>query len=315
MKKKLILILLLVLSIASQAQILGNPFVFKPKLLVDSLTATPVIAISFNRIKSDYTGYLVRIRAATSNAEMDVEADGNGWVSLKSPGKVTASGSSGYAVGTYLSVATLVSSQDAYLVGFYNQMDGSLVAYNFTASTQPKVMTGGVFETMGGKPVARFNSANSNFLTINYIGSATSLTGICTYKAFAVPPSSSNGPVLGDFGTDGNADSWTWTDGVFYDGFGRSNRFVCTSNSGINVPNITVIESSSTAYTLRVNSIQKYTTTTGTVQVYSGPHYLARTSKSGSTYYWNGWIGEVIIVKSTINIPLVEANVKRRWEL
>lgn len=324
MKKLLILFLVLSSFIQSEAQIVVNSYKFGSavNLLADSLANTPLFIISTRNTKKSYTGPQFKIRAGTTNAEATTTPDpATGWFSLSGTATVTAAGTSGFSVGATMSVTSFVGSQDGFVVSVYNHLDGSVIAYQNTNANQPRIITAGALETMGGKPVIRFVSASSHYLNVNNIGSATNYSASIVFRSVIVPPASANGPVLGNWGNDTNGNHWTWTDSNLYDDFTRIGRNTIGAISPkIDLPTAMTIEStpgSPGTYTLRTQGVQRYLqNSSGTTALYSGTHRIGSTANGGG-YYWDGYLGELIIWKSTItsDLTLLWNNQKLKWGL
>lgn len=120
-------------------------------------------AYSIRLLNGSYSGPLVRIRKDTGGQpEKDFYPDFNNELSLNS----------GDGGGTTL--GSWIGSNNGYVVTWYSQagISGRDVT-NSTASTQPKLLTAGVFETNDNGNIA-LNYASGNFLRV------TGVTGIST---------------------------------------------------------------------------------------------------------------------------------------
>lgn len=97
-------------------------------LLLDDYPATQ--AFSLMKIKSDYTGYAIRVRRDSDNNETDIGFDGNDL--------------------DITSLLSFVGSSNGFVVIWYDQME----IKNFTQTTssfQPKIVSSGVLEEQNGK--------------------------------------------------------------------------------------------------------------------------------------------------------------------
>jgi hypothetical protein len=147
-------------SIAGQGTLTGDLADFVG-LLDDYPNAAA--AYSVRLLSGSYTGALVRIRKDTGGQpEKDFYPDENGELSLDSED------------GGNTRLGNWIGSNDGYLVTWYSQagISGRDVT-NSTASTQPKLLTAGVFETNDNGNIA-VNYASGNFLRV------TGVTGIST---------------------------------------------------------------------------------------------------------------------------------------
>jgi len=120
-------------------------------------------AYSVRLLSSTYSGALVRIRKDTGGQpEKDFYPDENNELSLNS------SDGGGTTLGSW------IGGNDGYIVTWYNQSGNSgRDVTNSTASTQPKLLTAGVFETNDNGNIA-VNYASGNYLRV------TGVTGIST---------------------------------------------------------------------------------------------------------------------------------------
>ena len=120
-------------------------------------------AYSIRLLNASYSGALVRIRKDTGGQpEKDFYADSNNELSLNS------SDGGGTTLGSW------IGGNDGYVVTWYDQSGNSgRDVTNSTASTQPKLLTAGVFETNDNGNIA-VNYASGNYLRV------TGVTGIST---------------------------------------------------------------------------------------------------------------------------------------
>lgn len=120
-------------------------------------------AYSVRLLKSDYTGALVRIRKDTGGQpEKDFYPDENGELSLDSED------------GGNTRLGNWIGSNDGYVVTWYDQSGNSgRDVTNSTASSQPKLLSAGVFESNDNGNIA-VNYRSGNFLRV------TGVTGIST---------------------------------------------------------------------------------------------------------------------------------------
>lgn len=141
-------------------------------------TTAPLLGISFDRAYStrrlaDYTGPLMEIRRASDNAVQDVSS---------------------------VSEAVLfVGSSSGYVKTWYDQSGNGRNVSQATASRQPALITAGVVETIGGKPVLRFDAAD-DILTADSAG-AWDATGTFSYAAVQteIAGTATGNPLVGEF--------------------------------------------------------------------------------------------------------------------
>jgi len=106
--------------------------------VLDSLPAAAA-AFSVRRLRSAYTGALLRVRRASDNATQDI----------------------GATVGGNLNTSALTSfcgSSSCYVTTLYDQSGNGLNAVQATAASQPRLVNAGSIETDGGRPALRYTA-------------------------------------------------------------------------------------------------------------------------------------------------------------
>ena len=137
--KKIIFIVIVFLSISdfSFGQILPmNRYLFNNHIL-DLTLKQPSFAYSFRKLRTAYSGFAIKIRRGTDNAEANVAFDFNEVVSATSIITVTAVGTSGLVLNQTMSYAFFVGSQTIYAVTWYNQ---GKVAIGYHADQNDKTL-------------------------------------------------------------------------------------------------------------------------------------------------------------------------------
>ena len=120
--------------------------------LLDTYT-TAGAAFSLRKLRSDYSGFAIRIRRSSDNTEQDI--------GFNTFGEVDA-----------LSILDFADGGDAFVKTWYNQVSGGNDATQTTTSQQPKIVDSGALITSGGKVAMDFDGSNDKFadvdgLTIN----------------------------------------------------------------------------------------------------------------------------------------------------
>lgn len=116
-------------------------------------------AYSIRLLRSAYSGALFRIRRSSDNAEKDFYPDSNNELSLSSDD------------GSGTTLSAWISSNDGYVVTWYDQSGNARNATNATASQQPKIITAGVINLSNSKPTFSLLAANQTFLQTSYSSS------------------------------------------------------------------------------------------------------------------------------------------------
>jgi molybdopterin-binding protein len=151
-------------------------------LLLDAYSGAAV-AYSLRKLRTAYTGSVLRVRAGTTNAEGDVAFDTNNTVSANSIVTVTSVGTSGLTVGQQVTFNAFwnagSSNQSVFVTIWYDQSGNSgRNVIQTTAANQPRIVTNGVILTDNSKPsissLAQGGSYQGRLLTSsNVINSAT----------------------------------------------------------------------------------------------------------------------------------------------
>jgi hypothetical protein len=102
-------------------------------------------AYSLRKLRSAYTGSAIKVRRASDNTEQDI----------------------GF-VNNELDVSTLESfcnGTDGFVTTWYDQSSNAQNATQTTAANQPKIVSGGVVLTNGGKPCLQLDGTNDSLKT------------------------------------------------------------------------------------------------------------------------------------------------------
>lgn len=164
----------------------------------------------------------MKVRESGNDYEADVSFDVAGNVSLTSP-IANLTGGSGATLGDF------VSSNDAHVVTWYCQANGTNATQS-TAGSQPKIVSSGTVVNQGGIPVLDFDGSDDGMTIADTADlSFTDGSGTDTPAAFFVAHnlnelSSGNTLISKDAG--GSAREWAW----FFDG--SDQRFYIKSGGG-----------------------------------------------------------------------------------
>lgn len=139
MKKSIVLLFVFFQSFV-QAQVVGTPYITPPvelqRLVLDQLGVTPSFAFSTRKLREGYTGFALRIRRSTDNAQADVAFDNNNVVSGNSTVTVAVAGG-GLAVGNTLTLASFRSGSTLFVTIWYDQGTNGYNGIQNTTSRQP----------------------------------------------------------------------------------------------------------------------------------------------------------------------------------
>ena len=126
-------------------------------LLDETGLGSAAAAYAVNKLRAAYSGYFVRIRRSSDNAEADFGDDGTGWITSSS---VAANGSNPILDGQ--SLATFFLAVNGFVVTAYNQ-SGSATgnATQRSASYQPQIVSSGSLVTQNGVPAMLADSTSA----------------------------------------------------------------------------------------------------------------------------------------------------------
>ena len=123
------------------AQVVGTPYITSPvevnRLVLDQVGINPSFAFSTRKLRTDYSGFAVRLRRNTNNAQADVSFDANGVVSDNSDVKIAVSGSSGLAVNSTQTLASFRSGATLYVTIWYDQGTNGYNGVQTNTAQQP----------------------------------------------------------------------------------------------------------------------------------------------------------------------------------
>lgn len=158
-------------------------FLYKSKLLsfigaLDNISPSAA-AFSTRRLRTAYTGPLMRVRRSSDNVELDIGFDSNGWLDEAALLSHVGAGNSGF------------------VTTWYDQSGNARNATQTTAASQPRIVDAGVVEVLGGKPALYLNGAKPLVASL----ASTVATGLhynLVYRLFGFQDSfmfTLNGPV------------------------------------------------------------------------------------------------------------------------
>ena len=128
-------------------------------------------AYSTRKLSSTYSGFCLRVRRSSDNAEGNVAFDaGTSSVTSSSIVTVAAAGSSGLSVGSTLSFASFYAANSCFVTTWYDQTGNGRDATQSTASAQPSIVNAGVIDLLNGHPAITFQNTGQE---MTYLGSMT----------------------------------------------------------------------------------------------------------------------------------------------
>lgn len=118
--------------------------------------SVPSFAYSLRKLRRSYTGFSIRVRQGTDNAEADVAFDGTGIVSVNSMVTIVSPGSSSLSTGSKMTLASFKGSQQLFVPIWYDQGSNGYDAVHTNTIRHPELQlnTAGTGNT---KPSIYFN--------------------------------------------------------------------------------------------------------------------------------------------------------------
>ena len=229
--KKFILFFFLFATYFNFAQILPANRYAVNKLLLDIAPISPSFAYSLRKLKIGYTGFALKIRRNSDNAEANVSFDDYNVVSATSNVIVTNIGSSGLTLGQNLNYFTFIGSDLIYVVTWNDQGPNLYNAVQLVFANQPQILLN-VAGTANTLPSIIFNGSQIQRLSINQpienlIGSGIKGTMMLVIK----PTQNTNQLSFGYTDVSNTIKRWNthinWSDGYCY--FDASEN-CCVSN-------------------------------------------------------------------------------------
>ena len=134
---RVIIAILFIISINSQAQIINASQPYRQQVascsyLLDQYP-NAAAAYSLRKLDCDYSGYAVRVRRSSDNAEQDIGFTANGDFDTSS-------------------LKIFVGSNDGHVTKWYDQSGNGLNAIQTTSASQPRIVNSGVVFRKNTKP-------------------------------------------------------------------------------------------------------------------------------------------------------------------
>lgn len=324
--KKLILLIFLFSVNANFSQVLPANRYAVNKLFLDIAPSSPSFAYSLRKLKIGYTGFAVKIRRNSDNAEADVFFDNNDIVSANSNVIITNIGSSGLTLGQNLSYSTFIGSDLIYVVTWYDQGPNLYHAIQTILGKQPQILlnAAGLSNTL---PSIVFAGNLIQQLTVyqpiqNLIGAGISGTMMLVIK----PTQNTNQLSFGYVDLIDTLKRWdchiNWSDGYCY--FDASENCCVSNRSFFNSGSLNIFKQysfirSTTTKTARLNNA--ITTLNNALEpstpLSGGTFAIGAWSEFPSTGFY-GSTSEVILFPTDLQLldlsPL-EINQKNFWQL
>jgi hypothetical protein len=259
--------------------------------VLDSLPASAA-AYSVRRLRSGYTGALIRVRRSSDSTEQDI----------------------GYTLGGNLNTMTLTTfcgANSCFVTTWYDQSGNVRNATQGTPANQPRIVNAGVIDTIGGRGSLQFLGAQfmtANSVTQNLLGNTPTFSAVVSPNSIAAyigiivwRGGSTNGLDMN------NASRWTyiWNDAAAT--FNWNGGPVITTGS-LQTVNVTI---SPTFATYNKDGTSFTNTTTHAATSGTANAVIGNDNCCGGRFL-NGYLPELILFQalSPVNNATLEANQK-----
>jgi hypothetical protein len=225
MKKSIVLLFIFFQSFV-QAQVVGTPYITPPvelqRLVLDQLGVTPSFAFSTRKLREGYTGFALRIRRSTDNAQADVAFDNNNVVSDNSMVTVAVAGGV-LAVGNTLTLASFRSGSTLFVTTWYDQGSNGWNGVQNNSAIQPVFSLGVAGPTNQYASLVFSGLSNPQSVVVNQpmqvlLGNVTSGMGLRGTVGIIARPTANSAQF--SFGYSTGEVRWSshmnWSDGNCY---------------------------------------------------------------------------------------------------
>lgn len=108
--------------------------------LLDQVSVSPSFAYSLRKLSRGYTGFAVKIRRSTDNAEANVSFNNNDIVANDSQVIITSQGSSSLTVGQKITYSAFVGASNVFVTTWYDQGANAYNAIQTINANQPRLV-------------------------------------------------------------------------------------------------------------------------------------------------------------------------------
>lgn len=302
-----LIIFLLLFSLSTNGQIINGSQAYRYtaapasySYLLDSYTSAAE-AWSLMKVKSDYSGYCIKIRRSSDNTTQDI-----GFVNNE--------------VDT-ASIIAFVGANSAYVHTWYGQSGNGHNAVQTTNGNQPRIVNAGVISRVNGKVSINFINSSSTFFLCSSLA-ASSVTNAYSYVIFKDVSVGANHAVIG---MGSNAITYQF-------GFATNRMALYNGNAYGNFPHTvgTSLNLSTNIYAgggatnadknkFYINSVQQ------TASSYSAtiPSTISGTGigigrfYSTACCYFDGWMSEIVIWfnDKSADRSGIESNINTRYTI
>lgn len=129
------------------------------KGVLDLISVIVSAAYGLRRLRRLYTGFCIRVRRSSDNAQLDIGFDSQGNLDI-------------------LALLAFVGTGSGFVTIWYDQSGNGRNATQTTAGSQPRIVNAGVLDIANGKPAIRFNGSNTFFSGVSLPLSQLTLSSV-----------------------------------------------------------------------------------------------------------------------------------------
>jgi hypothetical protein len=129
------------------------------KCVLDLISVIASAAYGLRRLRRLYTGFCIRVRRSSDNAQLDIGFDSQGNLDI-------------------LALLAFVGTGSGFVTIWYDQSGNGSNATQTTAGAQPRIVNNGVLDIANGKPAIRFNGSNTFFSGVSLPLSQLTLSSV-----------------------------------------------------------------------------------------------------------------------------------------
>ncbi len=270
--KKIILYTILLVQLGVNAQFVGTPYIIpiESRPVLDQVGATPSFAFSTRKLREAYTGFAVRIRRSSDNAEADVAFDLSDVVSNTSLVTLAVAGTSGLSVGSTYTLSDFRGGVGAtfYVSIWYDQGTKGYNALQSTTTIQPILSIGSAGSSNQFTSLSFSGETNPRSIIINQpmeslLGNVSAGAGLKGTLAMIAKTTINSNQF--SFGYSAGQSRWSvhmnWSDGNCYVDLGNSadNNRAFVNGSRVNLYKQYLFIRDATTKTMRVSSTNQGT--------------------------------------------------------
>jgi hypothetical protein len=129
------------------------------KGVLDLISVIVSAAYGLRRLRRLYTGFCIRVRRSSDNAQLDIGFDSQGNLDI-------------------LALLAFIGTGSGFVTIWYDQSGNGRNATQTTAGSQPRIVNAGVLDIANGKPAIRFNGSNWFFSGVSLPLSQLTLSSV-----------------------------------------------------------------------------------------------------------------------------------------